>query len=284
MIERSKNDVRYLSFESFDAIRGIDAIVTTRHGGESTGPFATLNLGLRTGDDPDVVRRNRARAASIVGAAPAWLTFGRQVHEARVAVVGNESRGDVFDATDALVTNAALVPLVILPADCAAIFFFDPVRRAAGIAHAGWRGAVARIAARTVEAMRDAFGSQPEDILAAIGPSIGPCCYEVGSEVIDAVTEVFPAHTDELLIEPDMASAGSFRASVNEDRKHFDLWRANEIVLGDAGVHEDRIETSRLCTSCRTDLFYSHRAEKGNTGRFGGIVMLHEPVLESRHR
>lgn len=284
MIEREKNGVHYFVFDALAANADVDAIVTTRHGGESTGAFATLNLGGRTGDDPGVVKRNRARVASIVGAAPAWLTFGRQVHGARVAVVGNTERGSVFDDTDALVTNAALVPLVILTADCAAIFFFDPVRRAVGIAHAGWRGTVARVAARTVEAMRDAFGTQAHDLVAGIGPSIGPCCYEVGSDVIDAVAAAFPDHADELLVEPDMASAGSFRASVNEDKKHFDLWRANEIVLREAGLREEHVETSRLCTSCRTDLFYSHRAEKGITGRFGGIVMLHEPVIESRHR
>lgn len=282
MIERSTHGVRVLSFESFGAYAGVDAVVTTRHGGESAGPFATLNLGMRTGDDAEVVRRNRARAASVVGAAPAWLTFGRQVHDARVAAVGNAERGAVFDDTDALITNASLVPLVILTADCAAIFFFDPVHRAVGIAHAGWRGTVSRIAARTVEAMRGAFGTTPGDLVAAIGPSIGPCCYQVGPDVIEAVAAAFPDHADELLLEPDMASAGSFRASVNEDKKHFDLWRANELALLEAGVRGDRIEVSRLCTACRTDLFYSHRAEKGNTGRFGGIVMLHEPVLESR--
>jgi YfiH family protein len=280
--ERSIHGVRILSFESLGAHSGVDAVVTTRHGGESTGPFATLNLGLRTGDDAEIVRRNRARAASVVGAAPAWLTFGRQVHGARVAVVGNAERGAAFDDTDALVTNASLVPLVILTADCAAIFYFDPAHRAVGIAHAGWRGTVSRIAARTVDAMRVAFGTTPSDLTVAIGPSIGPCCYEVGNDVIDAVATAFPEHADELLLEPDMASAGSFRAAVNEDRKHFDLWRANELVLQRAGVRDDRLDVSRLCTACRTDLFYSHRAEKGNTGRFGGIVMLHEPVLESR--
>lgn len=284
MIERNQDGVRFFAFEGFDTRAGVDAVVTTRHGGESLGAFASLNLGGRTGDDAEIVKRNRARAASIVGAAPAWLTFGRQVHDARVVVVGNAQRGDVFDGTDALVTNAALVPLVILTADCAAIFFFDPVHRAVGIAHAGWRGTVAGIAARTVEAMQSAFGSNPGDLIAGIGPSIGPCCYEVGSELIDAVAAAFPDHAEELLIEPDMASAGSFRASVNEDKKHFDLWRANEIVLRDAGVAEARIDTSRLCTACRTDLFYSHRAEKGHTGRFGGIVMLHEPMLESPRR
>jgi len=284
LIEQEKDGVRYLTFESLAAQQGLDALVTTRHGGVSAGPFATLNLGGRTGDDRDAVRTNRARAAGVIGAAPAWLTFGQQVHGARVSVVGNENRGDVFEETDALVTNAALVPLTILTADCAAIFLFDPIHRAAGIAHAGWRGTVARIAQRTVVTMRDAFGSNPADLIAGIGPSIGPCCYEVGQDVIDAASEAFEGRVDDVLVEPDMASAGSFRASVNEEKKHFDLWRANELVLRDAGVLEDRIETSRLCTSCRTDWFYSHRAEHGNTGRFGGIVMLHEPVLESRQR
>jgi len=284
LIERSKGPIRYFVFESFAAHASIDAVVTTRHGGESTGAFATMNVGGRTGDDAAIVKSNRAHAASIVGAAPAWLTFASQVHDARVAAVRNDQRGDEFGDTDALVTDAALVPLVILTADCAAIFLFDPVRRAVGIAHAGWRGTVASIAARTVRTMHDVFGSKPEDLIAGIGPSIGPCCYEVGSEVIDAVTGAFPDQADELLVEPDMASAGSFRASVNEDRKHFDLWRANELVLQAAGVHDERIDVARLCTSCRTDLFYSHRAEKGNTGRFGGIVMLHEPMIESRNQ
>ncbi len=282
MVERQLGSLRYFGFDAFHERAGFDAIVTTRHGGESRGPFATLNLGKRTEDDAAIVQRNRARVASVIGAAPAWLTFARQVHGARVAVVGNAQRGDAFDDTDALVTNVALVPLVILTADCAAVFFFDPVQRVIGIAHAGWRGTVAGIAARTIETMRDTFGSRPGDVIAGIGPSIGPCCYEVGTDVIDAVTDAFPDAADELLLEPDMASAGSFRASVNEGRKHFDLWRANEIVLRSVGVREDRIEVSRLCTSCRTDLFYSHRAEKGNTGRFGGVVMLHEPMLDSR--
>jgi copper oxidase (laccase) domain-containing protein len=134
---------------------------------------------------------------------------------------------------------------------------------------------VARVAAATVARMQAAFGSRPEDLVAAIGPSIGPCCYEVGADVIDAVTAAFGEHAHELLVEPDMASAGSFRASVNEDRKHFDLWRANEHALIAAGVPEHRIESSALCTSCRTDLFYSHRAEHGRTGRFGALAVLH---------
>lgn len=249
--------------------------MTTRHGGVSAGPFATLNLGRSGGDDPAAVGTNRERVAALVGARAGDLCFGRQVHGAGVAVVTRADGGRAFDGTDALITREIGVPVVILTADCAAVVLYDPVRRAVGIAHAGWRGTVARIAAATVARMGDVFASRPQDLLAAIGPSIGPCCYEVGREVIDAVSGEFPGAADELLQEPDMASAGSFRAAVNEDRKHFDLWAANELVLTDAGVDPSHIEPSRLCTSCRTDLFYSHRAERGNTGRFGAVAVLH---------
>jgi YfiH family protein len=272
---RARGDVRFFTFESLDAHGGVSAVVTTRHGGASTGPFATLNLGRRGDDDPGAVAKNRAQAAALVASTAGRLTFGRQVHGARVAVVTAADAGRAFDDTDALVTDAPDVPLVILTADCAAVVLFDPERRALGLAHAGWRGAVARVAAATVARMQAAFGSRPEDLVAAIGPSIGPCCYEVGADVIDAVTAAFGEHAHELLVEPDMASAGSFRASVNEDRKHFDLWRANEHALIAAGVPEHRIESSALCTSCRTDLFYSHRAEHGRTGRFGALAVLH---------
>ncbi|HEX5130942.1 MAG TPA: peptidoglycan editing factor PgeF [Candidatus Krumholzibacteria bacterium] len=275
MIERVHDGVHYLTFESFDGVDGVSAVVTTRRGGASTGPYATMNLGRRTADAAEAVALNRARAAALVNAPVRHLTFGKQVHRANVAVVTAVDAGIAFDDTDALVTRVTDTPLVILTADCAAVLLVDPKQRAVGIAHAGWRGTVARIGAATVTAMRDAFGSLPTDLLAAVGPSIGPCCYEVGGEVIDAVGAAFPDHAEELLIEPDMASAGSFRAAVNEDRKHFDLWRANERVLLDAGVAENHIEIGGMCTACRTDLFYSHRAEQGLTGRFGALVMLH---------
>lgn len=275
MNERSRESIRFFTFESLDPHAGASVVVTTRHGGVSRGAFATMNLGRRGDDDPQSVTVNRERAASLVAAKPQQLTFGEQVHGTKVAVVTARDQGHAFDDTDALVTNAPDTPLVILTADCAAVVLFDPARNAIGIAHAGWRGAAARIAAATVARMREAFGCDPGGLLAAIGPCIGPCCYEVGPEVIDVVSAAFPDDAGELLMEPDMASAGSFRASVNEDRKHFDLWRANELALIDTGVPESQIEVSALCTSCRTDLFYSHRAEHGNTGRFGALVTLH---------
>ena len=248
-------------------------MVTTRHGGVSTGPYASLNLGGKTGDQPEHVRENRVRMAALAGKESEQLTFARQVHGKHVALVPAGHAG-AFDDTDALITNAPQTPLVILTADCAAIFFLDPVHNAIGIAHAGWRGTLAGIAADTVRRMNEEFNSWPRDILVGIGPSIGPCCYEVGEEVINAVEDALPDHTEEVLVDADMASAGSFRASVNEGRRHFDLWRANELILMETGIPETHIEIARLCTACHADMFYSHRAEKGITGRFGGLIML----------
>jgi YfiH family protein len=272
--ERTENGVRHFTFDAFASHPGLSAMVTTRHGGVSTGPYASLNLGGRTGDEPDHVCENRTRVAALFEKEGRQLAFARQVHGSDVKRVGAGFPGGAFDECDALISDARWMPLVILTADCAAVMIYDPVNHAIGIAHAGWRGTVAGIATETVEAMRDHFGSVPRDLVAAIGPSIGPCCYEVGDEVIFAVEARLPDYTEEVLVDPDMASAGSFRASVNEGRRHFDLWRANELLLADAGVQEENIEISRLCTACRTDLFYSHRAEQGVTGRFGGILML----------
>ena len=272
MTEHDQQGVHFYTFESFEAHEDVTAFVTTRTGGESRGPYATLNLGMRSGDDPAVVGRNRARVAALAGAAA--FVLGKQVHGKRVAVVPEGYSGGAFDDTDALITNAVQTPLAVLTADCAAVFLFDPEHRAIGIAHAGWRGTVAGIAALTVARMGDEFGSDPADLVAGIGPSIGPCCYEVGTEVIDAFADANVEMADEVLVDPDLASAGSFRASVNEGRKHLDLWRANELMLVAAGLREDAIEISRLCTACRRDLFYSHRAEKGVTGRFAGVIAL----------
>lgn len=274
MNERIEDGIRCFRFELFEAHPGLSALVTTRHGGVSTGPYASLNLGGKTGDDPHNVCENRNRAAALFEKEAKQLVFARQVHGSNVAHVAAGFDGGAFDDADALITNARRATLVILTADCAAVFLYDPVNHAAGIAHAGWRGTVDGIAAKTVERMQREFGTSPAELIAGIGPSIGPCCYEVGDEVIFAVEARLPDYTEEVLVDPDMASAGSFCAAVNEGRRHFDLWRANELMLIDAGVTEANIEIARLCTACRTDLFYSHRAEKGVTGRFGGILML----------
>jgi hypothetical protein len=163
-----------------------------------------------------------------------------------------------------MVTNVRNVALTVLVADCAVIGLYDPTLRAIGIAHAGWRGTLRGVAGKAVRKMKEAFGSDPADILAAVGPSIGPCCYEVGRDVIDGFHEVYPE------MEP------RFFANCKKDRAHLNLWEANRWQLIKAGVREENIELAEMCTSCRTDMFYSHRRERGGTGRFGGLIMLRD--------
>ena len=262
--------LQYFTFNILDKFKDVTCCTTTRVGGVSTGPFASLNLGMRSGDDAAAVRDNRAQLSLMTNAFPDLLTLGRQVHSNNVAVVTGSTIGSgaidpdtAFPDTDAMVTNIPDVPLVVLVADCCSISLYDPVNNAIALAHAGWRGTGAGIAAAAVSKMTGEFGSSPADLVAGIGPSIGPCCYEVGKEVLERFKKTYPDLVDEVF-------------DLSDDKYKFDLQKSNRLILTTAGVPDDRIETAGLCTSCRTDLFYSHRAENGNTGRFGALIMLHD--------
>jgi YfiH family protein len=297
MREHGDGDLRYFTYDSFEEQTGVVNIVSTRLGGVSPAPYATLNLGFAAGDRVEAVLENRAILCRANGVDPRSLTTAKQVHETRVAVITDAERGRGAQSyetgipmTDAMITNVPGIPLMILVADCVAVSFFDPVRRAVGVAHASWRGTLGRIAEKTAAAMRDAFGSNPADLCAGIGPSIGPCCYEVRSDVIDPFYEEFPDEARTFFSavrEPGAARAGGEAgrqrgaegqlgkrapSSVRQST-HLDLWAANHTQLRRAGIAEHNIETANLCTACRTELFYSYRKEK-KTGRFGGLIML----------
>ena len=232
----------------------------TRLGGRSAPPWHSLNTGHGVGDDLRAVDANHELICGALGLAVGDLVSPHQVHGSRVATVGVADRGRVIEATDALITSEPGVPLMLRFADCVPLWFHDPRRGAVGLAHAGWRGTVQRMAAATVAAMGSEFGSQPHDIVAGIGPSIGPCCYEVGADVADAVRTSFGSSASQLL------------APQANGRWRLDLWSANRHCLTQAGVTE--IEVAGICTACRTDEWYSHRAEKGRTGRFGAVIAL----------
>ena len=270
MDSRSVGTLRYYTFSQLDGFANVTCCTTTRLGGVSEGCFESLNLGISSGDDPLAVRDNRAQLSLITGAFPDLLTFGRQVHGSNVAVVsgpeigsGAVEFGNAIPDTDAMVTNVPDVPLVVLVADCCSISLYDPVHGAIALAHSGWRGTAAGVAAAAVAKMSAEFGSDPADMLAGIGPCIGPCCYEVGQEVLESFDKTRPDITDEVF-----ADSG--------DRFKLDLPLSNRLILEAAGISVRNIETAGLCTSCNTDLFYSHRAENGRTGRFGTLIMLHD--------
>ncbi len=255
-IER-KQAVFYES-EALAAYPNVVHAVTTRHGGVSPAPFNTMNLGGTVGDEPANVRENLLRMHVALALDPRATVDARQAQADRVARITADERGTRIQNVDGLITNMPGIPLMLRFADCVPILFYDPVHRAIGIAHAGWRGTVGKVVTHTVEAMCEAFGTAPKDLVACVCPSIGPCCYEIGGDVRQRVEETFPEASHLLLRQ---------NGSV-----HLDLWEANAHQLRSLGVGQ--IEVAGLCTSDRTDEWYSWRREKGHTGRFAAIIAL----------
>lgn len=238
---------------------------SSRLGGVSAEPFASLNVGLSTGDAPEAVWENRRLLLSFLGFRPETpLVFVSQVHSDKVITVNQmPSRNALAGEADALLTALPGVALAIQTADCVPILLLDPVRRVVGAVHAGWRGTVARIAGKTVRRMIADFGSRPADVLAAIGPSIGPCCYEVGREVLAEVETAFPGG------EPLYRTSGQGRGWLN-------LWAANERDLQETGLTKQNICLIRRCTACECETFFSYRASGGITGRMAAVIGLRE--------
>ncbi len=259
MLVREAGHLRYYQFESFEQ-RGLTHAVFARHGGVSGGAWTSLNMSISVGDSRANVRANRERAFQAVGRAPESVADLWQVHSADV-VVADTPRDLNVDAVkaDVIITDRPDITLFLRFADCVPVLLYDPVRRAVGLVHAGWRGTLQRAAAAAVQALSARYGSRPADLVAGIGPSIGPCHYEVGPEVAAQTRAVFDGRAEGLL----RAVAG---------RTHLDLWAANAEVLRAAGV--EQIETGGVCTACRTDDFFSHRGEHGQTGRFGALIGL----------
>ncbi len=232
--------------------------VTTRHGGISPAPFDTLNLSAHVGDDPANVRENLERMHRALNLEASATVDAKQAQSNRVAVIDRSQRGTRVQDVDALITNVRGLPLMLRFADCVPIFFYDPKRRVIAVAHAGWRGTISRVVTNTVKTLQETFGSQPQDLIACVGPSIGPCCYEVGVDVQARARESFPSHDGFL-----ERHNGSI---------HLNLWAANAQQLRELGV--EQIEVSGVCTSDHTEDFYSWRREHAQTGRFAAIISL----------
>ncbi|ANE47380.1 multicopper polyphenol oxidase [Paenibacillus swuensis] len=251
----------------------VTAGFTSRRGGASKGVFDSLNCALHVQDDADTVISNRTGLALALGMDPTAWTCAEQVHGSRVHVVtstdrgaGRENRESAIQDTDAIITNLPDVLLTSFYADCVPLFFLDPVNKAVGLAHAGWKGTVQRIASKTVEAMGANYGTRPEQLLTAIGPSIGGCCYEVDQGVITHVQSL--GFSDEI----------GYKTS-GTGKYMLDLKIINRELMLQAGILPSHIEVSEWCTGCRTDLFYSHRKENGRTGRMASWIALKEEVM-----
>lgn len=255
-----------LEFENLGRIPNLIHFITTRTGGVSLPPYDTLNLGLHTADNPEHVLANRAALADKTGIPLKQFLYASQVHSGDVKIIDSKSIEEGVlsqnPRTDATITAIPGICLMVMVADCVPVLLFDPLKRVSAVIHAGWRGTVHQITSNTIRAMVEHFGCDPADILAGIGPSIGPCCYEVGEDVKDFVKKSFGT-TDGYLIQKNDTA-----------KPHFDLWYANHKQLTDQGVKPGNIETSELCTLCHSDVFFSSRASGGITGRFAAGICI----------
>ncbi len=260
----------YLSFTMYENIPFIRHLFTTRAGGVSRGIYESLNLSFSRGDDAAAVFENYRRVAEVLQTTPEAIVTSDQTHTTNVRYVGKEDQGkgiicprDYTDV-DGMITNEPGVVLATFYADCVPLYFVDPVHHAIGLSHSGWRGTVERMGAVTIQKMTQHFGTDPKDLLCAIGPSICQSCYEVSDDVAQAFMQAFPDHIPQIL----------------EDKQNgkyqLDLWKSNEIVLREAGVLKEHLAVTNICTCCNDKQLFSHRASKGKRGNLGAFLMLCE--------
>ena len=265
----TKDGVPYFVFSNLEDTKLVRHGFSTRLGGVSKGRLAELNLGFARGDDPENVKQNFRRIAAAIGFDPESLTLSSQTHTANVRLVTEEDKGKGFtkpvdyEGVDGLITNVRGLTLATFYADCVPLFFVDPVHRAIGLSHSGWKGTVKRMAAVTVKRMREAFGTDPAHLRAAIGPSICQDCYEVSEDVALEFKKEFREHADEHLL---------YRKE--NGRYQLNLWRANEIALLASGIRPEHIAVTNVCTCCNPELMFSHRASHGKRGNLGAFLQL----------
>ena len=267
---QEKNGVGFLTFPAFDSFEWVRQAFSTRKGGVSQGEFSTMNLSFGRGDSDETVRENYRRLCAAVGFEPESLTASAQDHHTVVRRVGKEERGvgiwrpkDQM-SVDGLCTNEPGVTLVTYYADCVPLYFIDPEHHAIGLAHAGWRGTVAQMGKVMVERMGEEFGTRPEALYTAIGPSIGVCCYEVD----EPVAKEFLALTH---LQPE-----KFVFAKEGGKYQLDLWECNRQVMAAAGVPESHISVGGVCTQCHSDLLFSHRATAGKRGGLAAFLEIKE--------
>ena len=262
--EKTVDGVPYLAYPLLEKTGVVRHGFSTRLGGVSTGHCATMNISTTRGDDPAAVEENRRRIAKAIGVRAEDMTYTNQTHTTNVAVVEAKDRGKRFMETDGMVTNVPEICLVTFYADCVPLFFVDPVHRAIGLSHSGWRGTVGKMGKVTVERMREEYGTDPAQVVAAIGPSICQDCYEVSEDVIEKFRENFDKDLwPELFYEK------------ADGKYQLNLWRANQAVLTEAGVQGENIAVTNLCTHCNPDILFSHRSTgtaRGNLSAFLALI------------
>lgn len=261
----------YLTFPILEEIAGVRHLFSTRFGGVSEGIYRSMNLSYTRGDKKEAVDENFRRIAAVLSCSVEDIVCSDQTHTTNLRVAGRRDGGkgitgpkDYRDV-DGLLTDEPGVYLATFYADCVPLYFVDKKRRAIALAHSGWRGTVARMGQCVVEKMREVYGTDPADLVAVVGPSICQECYEVGEDVAEAFTEAFcrQGQAEELLLKK---GGGKYQ---------LDLWRANELVLTEAGISPENIQVTDLCTCHNSRYLFSHRASRGQRGNLGAFLGLH---------
>lgn len=267
--EKQVGEVLYLSYPMLENTGLIKHGFSTRVGGVSEGIFSSMNLGFSRGDREEAVRENFRRMAEAIGVEADSLVFAAQTHTTNVRQVTEADKGKGilcpvdYKDVDGLITNEKGICLTTFYADCVPLFFVDPVHKAIGLSHSGWRGTVGKMGQETLRSMKAAYGTEAGDVIAAIGPSICQDCYEVSEDVIDRFREAFAKENWDRIF---------YR---KENGKYqLDLWKANEIVLLEAGVKKEHLAVTNVCTNCNSDVLFSHRATKGERGSLAAFLAL----------
>lgn len=263
-----KNHVAYLSFPALEETGLVKHGFSTRLGGVSEGVWSSMNLSFTRGDNPDHVQENYSRIAAALDVKKENMVLTYQTHTTNIRLVTEADAGKGvirerdYKDVDGLITNIPGLVLVTFFADCVPLYFLDPVKKAIGLSHSGWRGTVHGIGKKTAEEMNLAFGSRPEDLIACIGPSICQDCFEVGEEVAEEFQAAFHPKWHKQLLRPN-GKPGKYQ---------LDLWKANEIILQEAGIKQ--IYTTNICTYCNPDLLYSHRRTGDKRGNLCAFLSL----------
>lgn len=259
-----KGSFEYLTFPILDEYDEVLHCFTTRKGGVSQGPYESMNLGMGTGDDEERVRKNYYIMAEKLGIDLGDLVETDQTHTSNIRYVTEEDKGRAmmdpeYTDVDGLYTDKKNLALMSFHADCNAVFFYDPVKKLIGLSHAGWRGTMLNITGKMIRALGE-LGSRPSDLVGAISPSLGPCCFEVDKDVADLFI------SSDIKYKDFMVTKGQ--------KYHFDLWEINKYNMVKEGMDEGNIQIAGLCTKCRNDLFFSHRGQKGKRGLMSGLIMM----------
>jgi len=254
--------ISFLQFSLFKKFKRIKHFITTRNGGVSKGNYASLNLGMKSGDDHLLVTENRALLASALGIETNTLIFPDQCHTDKVGIIDDHPDNNQLKETDALVTNKKNRCLCILTADCVPVLLYDTKNNVIAAVHAGWRGTIQMIVSRTVETMMHSFASDPLNICAGIGPAISQTVYEVGEDVAQKFREIFGA------------TSGIISMNAEIGKNHINLQLANKILLEKTGILPGNMNILNYCTFSNPDLFFSARHDGINSGRFATGIML----------